>query len=488
MADLEADIREVRLPLSKRLGETLGLPLVAAAAPLVLLLATGPQHFMLPMVVHAIVLAVAGAGALAASLVLTAVGARRGDTRAVLVGVAFSVMSSMLLVHGLASPGVIVGPNGLVQLAGAGNLPAGTFVLGVGPLLLLRRPNSTRLLLAVQGVLLAAVAGVALVGMLDTAAIPVMPGPGGHLAHLVMIGALLLVGSAAHRAARTFLLTHRRADLAVVVGLAWMGVALIGLLEYPTMQLGFWLAHVFEVGGLVLVGAPAAVDLRRGAQSYPLVGDLSVADLVRREETFLGPRVRALMLRLAEKDAYTERHTRNVALLAVQVGERVGLAPTQLRSLAVGGLLHDMGKLSVPDEILQKPGALDDDEFEEIRRHPANGERLLRELGGFGAEVHGLVLDHHERLDGKGYPRGLDASRLDLPTRVLTVCDVYDALISKRVYRDAWPSERALGLLRSELGTAFDARCVEALEAVVGVRRAESPSRVVAPARAALQG
>jgi HD-GYP domain-containing protein (c-di-GMP phosphodiesterase class II) len=192
------------------------------------------------------------------------------------------------------------------------------------------------------------------------------------------------------------------------------------------------------------------------------------------------------MVRLAEKDGYTETHTRGVALLAVQVGERVGLAPSQLRSLALGGLLHDIGKLAVPDEILQKPGALDDDEFREIRKHPASGEELLCELGGFAPEIHRLVLDHHERLDGAGYPRGLDESQLDLATRVLTVCDVYDALISKRVYRDAWSPERALALLHSEVGTAFDSRCVEALESLVVERRpAATPCTRLVPLTAA---
>jgi HD-GYP domain-containing protein (c-di-GMP phosphodiesterase class II) len=475
-----------RLNRAARLGETLGLAVAAAAGPLVLVLASGDQELMVPMLWHCVVVGAAGAGAFAASVVMTVAGTRRHDGRAVLVGVAFSTMSAMLFVHALASPGVLVGPNGLVQLAGAGNLPAGVFILGLGTLPVLRRPESVRPLLYGQAGLAALAAAIGVFGLLRPTAIPVMPGPGSGLAHVVLAFSVVLVGAAAHRAARTFLLTRRSTDLSVVVGLAWMGVALVGLLQYTGMELGFWLAHVFEVAGLGLVGIPTALDLRRGAQSYPLVGDLSAADLVRREESFLGPRVRALMVRLAEKDAYTERHTRGVALLAVQVGERLGLSPSRLRALAVGGLLHDMGKLSVPDEILQKPAALTDEEFEEIRRHPANGEKLLHELGGFGVEVHRLVLDHHERLDGKGYPRGLDASQLDLETRILTVCDVYDALISRRVYRDAWTSERAVSLLRSEIGSAFDERCVAALEEIVGVQApAAAPARhLPAPAPA----
>ena len=99
-----------------------------------------------------------------------------------------------------------------------------------------------------------------------------------------------------------------------------------------------------------------------------------------------------------------------------------------------------------------------------------NGD-LLGELGDFAADVRRLVLDHHERLDGSGYPRGLTQAQLDLETRILAVCDVYDALISPRVYRDAWTQERALGLLRDGAGELFDPRCVAALERVLAAER-----------------
>jgi putative nucleotidyltransferase with HDIG domain len=210
------------------------------------------------------------------------------------------------------------------------------------------------------------------------------------------------------------------------------------------------------------------------------VGDLRAAELVTAEEAFLGARVRALMERLGAKDTSTEEHTRRVAMLAVEIGEQLGLSPTRLRSLAIGGLLHDIGKLSVPESILQKPDSLDDDEYAIIKLHPERGRELLNELGGFDESVGRLVLDHHERLDGSGYPRGLDGSALDLATRILAVCDVYDALVSPRVYRPAWPQEDALSLLRDESDIAFDSRCIEALERAVTVDQSNlvsTPSR-----------
>ena len=103
--------------------------------------------------------------------------------------------------------------------------------------------------------------------------------------------------------------------------------------------------------------------------------------------------------------------------------------------------------------------------------------KLLEGLGGFGEPVRRLVRDHHERLDGHGYPRGLRADEICLDTRILSACDVYDALISPRVYRPAWTHADAIALLRSEAGTAFDARCVNALEQVLALERGEKTVR-----------
>jgi HD-GYP domain-containing protein (c-di-GMP phosphodiesterase class II) len=281
----------------------------------------------------------------------------------------------------------------------------------------------------------------------------------------VALTGVAMLAAIALRALRTWQLTRRPTDLLTALGLCWLGLALVAQLTIPFTQVGFYVAHVLELAGLIALAVPTVLDLSQAAPSRARVGDLSATDLVAEEEAMLGARVRALMVRLGEKDEATEGHTRRVAMLAVQVGETLGLSPAKLRQLALGGLLHDMGKLSVPSAVLQKPGPLDDDEFAEIRKHPDAGERLLRELGGFSPDVLRLVLDHHERLDGSGYPRGLVGPQLDLGTRIVAVCDVYDALVSDRVYRSAWSQDRAFALLREP--AQFDADCVRALERVL---------------------
>jgi HD-GYP domain-containing protein (c-di-GMP phosphodiesterase class II) len=419
--------------------------------------------------------------AAAAASGLTVMGAKRGDTRTVLVGTAFAVMASLLALHGLATPGIWVGWNGVVAITGGATLPVGAVLLALSVIRLPRFLRGIRALLILQASLLAFVLALGASAFVWPSLVPSVPAPKSTEAMILLAVGLGAYGLLALRALRTFLLTRRALDLVVVVGLVWLGTALVPALTMGWSELGWWMGHELELNGILLVGIAVALDLARAAQSRPLAGDLRGAELVAAEDDFLGSHVRALTVRLAEKDSYTERHTRRVALRAVQVGEELGLSAHRLRTLAIGGLVHDIGKLSVPNAILKKPGALDDEEYTIVKKHPEWGYRLLSELGGFSPAARRLVRDHHERLDGNGYPRGLGADEIDLDTRILTVCDVYDALISKRVYRDAWSHEDAMALLRRDTGTAFDGRCVEALERVIARETGVEPAAARAP-------
>ena len=210
------------------------------------------------------------------------------------------------------------------------------------------------------------------------------------------------------------------------------------------------------------------------------------------QEELLGAWVARLLARLADKDSSTREHTRRVARLTVLVGQELGLRGARLRSLAVAALLHDVGKLQVPDEILGKAGSLTPAEFAVIKRHPADGAELLGHIGGFAGEVP-LVRGHHERLDGSGYPDGLRGDELSLELRILGVCDVYDALSSRRVYRRAYDQQQALAILHQGRGQPLRPRRARRALGVVGAtaRRArlaaceQSPPRTRRPARRA---
>jgi HD domain len=457
----------MRHGLRERVAPILAFGGTAAALPALLLHFFGRESVVIDGGWHFFGVGMSALAAAMAALLLTVAGSRRGDGRTVLVGTAFAAMAALLALHGLATPGFLVGMNGVVAFTGAATLPVGGAILALSALPSLRRPRRLRPLIALEAVLMLGVLTLGAVGLLMPSVVPSVPEPGSApaLAALAAGSAFYLIVGL--RALGTFALTRRAGDLVVAIGIGWLGAALPAALLLSFRDLGWWLGHCFELVGLMLVGIPVALDLFRTAQSRPLAGDLHAAELVAAEEAFLGAHVRALTVRLATKDEYTEEHTRRVALRAVQVGEELGLTPGRLRALAIGGLLHDIGKLSVPDAVLKKPSELSEDEYELIKRHPEWGERLVADLGGFTAAVRRLVRDHHERLDGSGYPHGLSAEDLEVDTRILAVCDVYDALISARVYRDAWSHDDAVALLRREAGTTLDEGCVDALERVL---------------------
>ncbi|MDX6686086.1 MAG: hypothetical protein QOF86_2214 [Baekduia sp.] len=455
--------------LRSRLGSNLTLIAASAAVP------AAVMHFLVsedkaPVTAlqHLLIMAVGSTIAALASGTLMWTGFRQRETRAVVAGGAFAAMTLILAIHGLATPGVLIGQNGVVAVAGGLALPVGGAILTIAALPALRGPAHLRAVAAGLVVLLALVALAGVVGFLFPADVPAVPGYGSSQAIVLLVVGLLFYALVASRAVRTFSLTRRAADLVVVVGTVWLGMALIPVLVLDPFTWVWWTGHALELSGVALVGVPVALDVHRGRPSHPLVGDLPAAQLVAEEEEFLGARVRVLMARLEAKDRSTEEHTRRVAEWAVAIGEQLGLSAGRLRDLALAGLLHDIGKLSIPDAILGKPGALTDAEMDVIRRHPVMGDDLLAELG-YPNRIRRGVRGHHERLDGTGYPDGLRGDAIDLETRILAVADVWDALVSPRVYRPAWTRERAMALLVEEAPAAFDARCVDALRAITGV-------------------
>ena len=179
---------------------------------------------------------------------------------------------------------------------------------------------------------------------------------------------------------------------------------------------------------------------------------------------------------LEADDEYTGgEHSKGVGSLALTVGKELGLDAAEQRELEFGALLHDIGKLRTPDEIINKPGKLTPEEWEIIKRHPIDGQEMLNRIGGMLADVGLVVRHHHERWDGGGYPDGLVGEAIPVPARIICACDAYSAMTTDRSYRKAMPKEVALQELRDCAGTQFDPRVVEAIERVVSV---DAPPRL----------
>jgi putative nucleotidyltransferase with HDIG domain len=247
-----------------------------------------------------------------------------------------------------------------------------------------------------------------------------------------------------------------------------------------SLLLGIWIARTIVGPVLALVGAARALgagDLTRrsGLRGRDEIGllaqtfDAMAASLDQRQrdlaESYLRT-VRALAAAVDAKDPYTHGHSQRVSAYATAAARYLGLDPSFVAEVEMGGLLHDVGKIGTPDGVLTKPGRLDDDEWAQIRKHPEAGAEILRPVG-FGPVIMNVVLYHHERLNGRGFPRGLRGDQIPLEARIAAVCDAYDAMTSDRSYRRSLGREGAIGELRRGAGEQFDPACVEALIAVL---------------------
>lgn len=182
--------------------------------------------------------------------------------------------------------------------------------------------------------------------------------------------------------------------------------------------------------------------------------------------------IKALASAIDAKDPYTRGHSQRVSDYAVAIASEMGLKDDALMDIRVGSLLHDIGKIGVPDHILTKPGTLSDDEYEQIKKHPGIGYKIIEQVH----LLHNIlpaIVEHHERLDGSGYPFGLHGDQMSRMGRIVAVADVYDALTTDRPYRKAMGLNAVIEFMKQNSGDRFDPECVEALTVIAA--RKDSP-------------
>jgi len=180
-------------------------------------------------------------------------------------------------------------------------------------------------------------------------------------------------------------------------------------------------------------------------------------------------------------DSYTGEHCRSVVRLALDVARKMGLNADQQRAVEFGALLHDVGKVAVPKEIINKPGKLDAREWAIIKTHIVEGQKMLERIGGFMGEIGQIVRSHHERWDGCGYPDGLTGEAIPMAARIVSACDTFNAMTTTRSYRKAMPASAAIAELNDNAGTQFDPKVVRAIVSVVRDARNTSPGEVDQP-------
>lgn len=208
---------------------------------------------------------------------------------------------------------------------------------------------------------------------------------------------------------------------------------------------------------------PAFWETLASAEVEAAVFALAPASPIIVDEDYLDDIARAFAQIIDAKSPFTSGHSERVAVYADMIAAELDYSPERRRWLKRAALLHDVGKLGVSNTILDKNGKLDDAEWRDMRNHASLSETILTRVAAF-REMARIGGDHHERLDGKGYPRGLEGDAIARETRIVSVADVFDALTADRPYRAAMPLDKALGIMRADLGTAFDPTCFAALE------------------------
>jgi putative nucleotidyltransferase with HDIG domain len=250
---------------------------------------------------------------------------------------------------------------------------------------------------------------------------------------------------------------------AVLAIAATLGIASVASIKFGQLwHLSWWHYHLYLFIAFGTVAGTVFIRYAKSRRLSALLGNAFAIDPIEHIASNYPDALRELVSAVEIKDAYTHGHSRRTANIATALGVKLRLQPEELRILAQGAYLHDVGKIAIPDEILNKPDRLTAEERETIETHAEIGAQMVQEDADLARCV-AIVRHHHERFDGNGYPRRLGGHDIPLLARVTAVADVWDALTSNRAYRSGWEPSDALAHIVAARGTHFDPTVVDAL-------------------------
>jgi putative nucleotidyltransferase with HDIG domain len=273
-----------------------------------------------------------------------------------------------------------------------------------------------------------------------------------------------------YRNLQTYVASRLPLQLAIAYSTGWMLCAQLIMVTGRTWMASWWLYHFLLLASVIVMVTGIVRDHLNTGSLTASIRRLFRANPEDWIRTYISPSVKELVIATEAKDAYTAGHNYRVAMYALKLGEELGLSLTKLRAIAQGGLVHDIGKLSIPDGILNKPGKLSDEERVVIEAHPVSGYDMCKRLG-FMIDELAVIRSHHEKWNGSGYPDKLAGEDIPLVARITAVADVYDALTSSRSYRKAMSHEEAMEVMLRESGRHFDPRCMAAWEKLAQEQR-----------------
>lgn len=434
-----------------------GAVAIAALAIVTILTRVGPfggWRWGRPEVLFSLV-TVSAVGCVIAATVLIAVADRREQAELGLLGTMLMAASVFPLVHGLVTPGVLFDVTEAFRTSSFMAMPV---ALAVGSPLLAPHSAFGRwaarhwrdwTLLALLGVFVAATTVVFFPEMI------VAPEPTGRVAIATTAIVAAAVVALSMRQMRLYGLGRRPANLVAAVSLALLGVMACSPLSSEPYDLMFWWTHLAGAVGVIGACFGLAVTTRLSPAGREVLAPILSRDPLSAFELGLSPVVHAFVAEIETEDVATRDHVARIGELAMRVGEQFQLSASELRDLGLAALLHDVGKVNVPDSILRKPDRLTDDEYDLMKQHPVDGAAMLATERSLESAAR-IVRSHHERFDGRGYPDGLVGRDIPLASRIIAACDALDAMTHDRQYRRAMPTDLAFAILREHSGSQWD--------------------------------
>ncbi|MGH1493199.1 MAG: HD-GYP domain-containing protein [Acidimicrobiales bacterium] len=391
---------------------------------------------------------------------------RRSEAELGYLGIFFLAVSLLPLVHGITTPGVIYGANDATMSAAQWSVPVALLV--ASPLLFPAGYQTDLGHRIWKQWIVAAIFGlVILFGslLIWTELLPVAE-PGSFAA--MFLGLVCMTGCVVLSRRHLYLaqVANSPAPLVMAAGFGFVGASVLMWFGAAAFSIGFWVAHALDIVGVFGGTIGALVVLRSSAKVRASIEPILTTEPLAALELGLDPIVHRFVADLEAYDQVTRDHVVRTAELAVEVGRELSLSGRELRQLGLAALLHDVGKLELPPEIIKKPGRLTDAEFDLIKTHPLAGQTLVRTSPAL-SDIGPFIRGHHERIDGQGYPDGLSGPYIPLLSRIVAVCDAFDAMSNSRQYRDGMGTDKALAILHEHAGTQWDAMVVAAAERVI---------------------
>ncbi|WP_442595755.1 HD-GYP domain-containing protein [Neobacillus sp. D3-1R] len=393
------------------------------------------------------------------------VGNRLRNIKITFLSLSFISLALLFSVHGLSTPDFLLGDTHLPGVAAQLSIILATFWLWLSSLptdkkivKFLSRYNRLLLPVWICGLGVFAVSSLLSPHMVDIIPLTVNP------LNWILMGFTILFNLVTmFQYSQSYRYSRFPLQVSIIYSSGWLLVSQLIMVLGEKWKLSWWTYHFVLLASMivVLVGL-----IKQYAAKGSLVGALRALftnDPFERVTGSISPSVRDLVIITEKKDTYTAGHTFRVTLYALKIAEELHLKPEYLRAIAQGTLLHDVGKVNIPDHVLNKPGKLTLEERMIIEKHPASGYEMCRDLGFMSEELN-IIRHHHEKWDGSGYPDQLKGEEIPFLARIVAVADVYDALTSERSYRKAWTHEEAMNLIINQKESHFDPVCVDAWE------------------------